>query len=163
MMDQPSEEDLERAAELIEYERYMVVGTHMGLTNARSEFESETFVHNSFLESFLFHCRNLWDFFEPESRWNDVAAEHYAEGWRPAVNLDPEIRGALDRRLSRLSYERLEYVEVEEEWAVDQMLIDIIAVFNQFLDSLPEERKRWFLSKYELDIDELDLDNWELL
>ena len=161
-MERPSEEDLERAAELIEYERYMVVGTHMGLTNAKSEFDAETFVNNSFLESFLLHCRNLWDFFESSRGWLDVGAGHYAEGWLPAVNLNPETRAALDRRLSSLTYQRLDFVNADEEWAVDQMLIDIIAVFNQFLDSLTPERKSWFLSKYELDIEELDLDDWEL-
>jgi hypothetical protein len=161
-MARPSDDDLERAAELIEYERYMVVGTHMGLTNAKSEFDAETFVNNSFLESFLLHCRNLWDFFDSKRGWLDVSADHYAEGWQPAVTLDTGTREALDRRLSSLTYRRLEFADADEEWAVDQMLIDIIAVFNQFLDSLAPERKSWFLSKYELDIEELDLDDWEL-
>lgn len=160
-MGSPSDDELERAAELIEYERYMLVGTHMGLTNARSEFDVETFVHNSFLESFLLHCRNLWDFFESDEGHGGIHASHYAVGWKPAVSLDPEIRATLDMRLSRLTYIRLEEAEVEEEWAIDQMLIDVIAVFNQFLDSLAPERKRWFLSKYEVDIEELDLDSWE--
>ncbi|MDH3189279.1 MAG: hypothetical protein OEM39_01360 [Acidimicrobiia bacterium] len=160
-MGSPSDDELERAAELIEYERYMLVGTHMGLTNARAEFDVETFVHNSFLEAFLFHCRNLWDFFESDEGRGGIHASHYAVGWQPAVSLDPEIRATLDMRLSRLTYVRLEKAEVEEEWAIDQMLIDVIAVFNQFLDSLTPERKRWFLSKYEVDIEELDLDSWE--
>lgn len=161
-MERPSDEDLERAAELIEYERYMLVGCHMALTNARSEFDSETFVHNSFLEAFLLHCRNLWDFFESNPYQDDILASHYAAEWQPAVSLDPDIRASLNMRLSRLKFNRLEMQDLEEEWAVDQMLIDIIGVFNQFLDSLPGERKAWFLSKYQIDIEELDLNDWEL-
>lgn len=161
-MERPSDDDLESAAELIEYERYMLVGSHMALTNARSEFDVESFVHNSFLESFLLHCRNLWEFFDSNSGRDGILAKHYADGWRPAVSLDPARRAALNVRLTRLTYDRLEYEQSEEEWAVDEMLIDVIAVFNQFLDSLTPERKLWFLSKYEIDIEELDLDNWEL-
>lgn len=160
-MDRPSDDDLARAAELIEYERYMLVGTHMGLTNARSEFDVETFVHNSFLEAFLLHSRNLWDFFEANALRNEISAVHYADDWRPAVSLDPDVRAALDLRLTPLTYDRLTHDDGDEEWAVDQMLIDVIAVFNQFLDSLTPDRKAWFLSKYQIDIEELDLDNWE--
>ncbi len=113
----------------------------------------ETFEHDAFLESFLIHARNLYDFLtktRSEARKNDVVAEDFFdEGsqWNPSARIGfvEENRRRLDRSLAHLCYDRIDYQQQKRWVRMDKVLIEFQDAWDEFLSALPMSRRKWFL------------------
>jgi len=91
-----SESELERAAELVDYDRNMLLATFEQLADNMFSEATMTASHNAHLESFLLHVRTLSEFLESRGTHDDVQATHYMQGWSPAITLTQGTRDALN-------------------------------------------------------------------
>jgi hypothetical protein len=109
---------------------------------------------NAWLECFLLHARNLYDFFIEDPRWpDDVSALHFFDNpavWQQArVNLCPYIckeKSRLQGLLAHLTYRRLDYEQAQQKnWDCGQMLSEMNEAWQEFISALPPDRQRWFI------------------
>lgn len=149
------DEDLQRMAKHVDYERWMFVEAIRQL--ASEPRLCEHFQHCLLLEAALTHARVLHEFlFRPISPKypKDVRAGHFFDNpdqWNPK---QPEIakldflrddysRDRVDKALAHLSTERLEF-DANPNWELGAIANGFQTAWQYFLCQLPEERRIWF-------------------
>jgi hypothetical protein len=100
---------------------------------------------NAVLESFTIHARALRQFFEPtKPKPDDVLAWHYvgdqlqwqkARGRMPAVLAD--INGRVGTEIAHLSYRRLKFGPVAEQWNISASHDALMQVLTKFVAAVP--------------------------
>jgi len=118
------------------------------------EVLNERYAESLFLESFLFHARNLADFLflKAPSETDDVVAEHYFEPqeiWRRR-ELNPgnylaDNKARLYQMLARPRFGRVQFGTLRlRKWNIKEVEITILEAWNEFWGCLPEDRRAWF-------------------
>lgn len=142
-----AEEELEGISRDIAYEISMMLGA---LATFRGNAVSVHVLKNLAIEGFLLHLRNLRDlFYRSRLKSDDVRASDFFSDpgkWEsirpPLASVIKEKSGRLNRQLAHLSYSRL---RLQKSWGnLDAMAAEMIKVADTFLQSLPQERRRWF-------------------
>jgi len=112
-----------------------------------SQATSGSMLHNSVLESFLVHLRNLIDFlYLPKCKKDDVLAEDYfqdPEVWlklRPLQGNDlKKAKQRTNKLLSHLTYTRLKMAKSETQWDHISLRSEIMSRIAVFLDNVPKD------------------------
>ena len=105
------------------------------------------------IECFLLHARVLRDFYRQQRNaltgnavTNIVAGDFFdrPEDWTPPAltYLAAVVKTRLDRALTRLAYDRTDYL-AEEEWNLKLAWGELQAAREQFLRELPTDRRSW--------------------
>lgn len=141
------EATLEKFAGNVTYEIKMVKCTAQKLAQLGQGFE-----RNAFLESFLTHVRNLYEFFEDSPKQKDVVSKYYAgSSWKTGpdfpvmCHINNAVKRKIHKLLAHLTLEREEYADANDtSWEVEKMTVDITKVWAYFLSKLPETKQLWF-------------------
>ena len=138
----------------VKYEWKMLNETY-ALRRQNQPAPSPRSAKDAFLESFPLHSRNLYHFFTRRRaelkrfEESDVVAEDFFDDpaqWNPSTHLtflDSNLV-RLNRSLSHISYDRVEY-EMTKRWVdMDRTLNELNHAWETLMKDLPEERRNWF-------------------
>ena len=131
-----SKEELVEASKHLHYEIEMIRKNLQTLRSIEANHNSPVrFVKYSFVESFLVHARNLYDFLfrvGPRTRFaeDDIRAGDFLgnEIWeKPPISSDLEkwYTTMINKRLVHLTYHRLYIEEFEQQWQVGTMYAEL--------------------------------------
>lgn len=119
------------------------------------EAQQETAQTNAYLESFLVHIRNLWEFYIPGSNRNSdtVCVRDYCEKFENAgfsywSRSNKHLRKTLHKRLAHISYSRPGAGSEDRKWLRDEMNKEIASCTVQFIEellqgSLVDDHDKW--------------------
>jgi hypothetical protein len=152
------DEELEEGAVHVCYEFWMLkqAGEMLNWKVTVSSPVSISASENVQLEAFLLHYRNLRAFLCPTmhtTRPNDIVCSDFL--WLPeetdvvtTVDLMRD-RERLDQMLAHITYSRIKHIrDGNAEWSMVTMFGTMCAAFRDFLGSLPEKSRSWFLNGY---------------
>lgn len=140
-----NEEKTEKVAPNIKYEFDMLEWSYIKVTNSNKKGNE----HNSYIECFLLHVRNLIDFFvEPNhSQSDDVLAQHFFEN--PSIWIEKEMnicsfvqseRSEINKTLAHLTYKRT----TQKQWNLVKLHNELQDAKSEFLALLTDKQKKWF-------------------
>ncbi len=138
------------------YELYMLLWTASMLIPLRGLSDHTPIpriIHDSLLESFSIHARNLVDFLYIHSDKNrqdkasDVIVQDYIAPEAPLRNALPKITGALsivnqkaNKQVAHLTHDRISYEQEGKGWNVLGTTMDITAAFRSLAQHFPKSK-----------------------
>lgn len=152
-MDSRANDTVDRVA----YEWRMFAEAYRRIVEHQEAGWPDWFTKYSVMETFLLHTRILRDFlFKNDGNKrnpDDVLAVDFfnqPQDWsetRPSLGsyLSAERQyHRLNKALSHLSYERINYEKTGKAWDIGAIWKEIGEVWNEFLKALPAEQRGWF-------------------
>ncbi len=154
--------EMERAAKVVFYEWYQLlwaVKKRSEYWNAAAGTGGGDSAQDALIEVVLLHARCLVEFYVkrrvdlPRNFLTTIFAEDFfdeLDHWqRPAFKYleDPQTKDRLNRALSHLAYDRLDYEDTGKDWDIPAVVSDLENAWTHFRDALPEDRQAWFPPK----------------
>lgn len=107
----------------------------------------DTYCTNMALETFLFHARNLMEFFYYDKKYpTDARAYDFLKDKAEWEKIKPKetdsiekIKDRSGKEIAHLTYKRIYGTPPEKKWDCSEIRKDILKIVNIFLDHLPEK------------------------
>ena len=102
--------------------------------------------YNAFIESFVIHCRTLWEFFFNRTNSGHLRLIDYCPEWRPKKVLEQDYGRACDLA-AHLSTRRLGMTRNQQQWRVNRIAREMMALIVEFCEKAVDRLSPEFVSR----------------